>query len=53
MLKMSEIMKELGLMGFHPPKATPSSEAAHAALLFTQVAWNRALGLICSPTRNF
>lgn len=42
--KMSAIMKELALMGFRDPQAIPSSEAAHAALLFAQVAWNRALG---------
>jgi hypothetical protein len=41
---MSEIMKELALMGFRDPQAVPSSEAAHAALLFAQVAWTRALG---------
>ena len=42
--KLSGIMKELALMSFHNPHAVPSSEAAHAALLFAQVAWNRALG---------
>jgi len=42
--KMSEIMKELALLGFRNPQAVPSSEAAHAALLFAQLAWNRALG---------
>jgi len=42
--KMSEIMKELALMCLRDPQAIPSSEAAHAALLFAQVAWNRALG---------
>ena len=42
--KMSEIMKELALMSFRNPQAIPSAEAAHAALLFAQVAWNRTLG---------
>ena len=42
--KMSEIMKELALTSFRAPQAVPSSGAAHAALLFAQVAWNRALG---------
>ena len=42
--KMSEIMKELALMSFRNPQAIPSSEAAHAALLLAQVAWNRTLG---------
>ena len=42
--KMSEIMKELAQIGLRDPLAIPSSEAAHAALLFAQVAWNRALG---------
>jgi len=40
---MSEIMKELALLSFRNRQAVPSSEAAHAALLFAQVAWNRAL----------
>jgi hypothetical protein len=43
--KMSEIMKELALRCFRNPEAVPSSEAAHAALLFAHVAWNRTLGL--------
>ena len=42
--KMSEIMKELALMCLRDPEAVPSPEAAHAALLFAQVAWNRTLG---------
>jgi hypothetical protein len=42
--KMSGIMKELALLSFRNPRAIPSSEAAHAALLFAQVAWNRTLG---------
>jgi hypothetical protein len=46
---MSEIMKELALLGFRDPQAVPSSEAAHAALLFAHVAWNRALGHDVAP----
>jgi hypothetical protein len=42
--KMSDIMIELALISFRNPKAIPSSEVAHAALLFAQVAWNRTLG---------
>jgi hypothetical protein len=42
--KMSEIMKELALLSFRHPENVPSSEAAHAALLFAQVAWNRTVG---------
>ena len=41
--KMSEIMKEIALISFKNPKVPPSSEAAHASLLFAQVAWNRTL----------
>ena len=42
--KMSAIMKEIALVSFKNPKVFPSSEAAHASLLFAQVAWNRTLG---------
>jgi len=42
--KLSAIMLELAQSAFASPKATPSSEAAHAALLFAEVAWNRTLG---------
>lgn len=42
--KLSDIMKELALLSFKNPKVPPSSEAAHASLLFAQVAWNRTLG---------
>jgi hypothetical protein len=42
--KLSAIMMELAQTAFVKPNAIPSSEAAHAALLFAQVAWNRALG---------
>ena len=42
--KMSEIFKEMALTLFRNPKSIPSTEAAYAALLFTHVAWNRAVG---------
>jgi len=42
--KMSEIMKELAFTCLRFPEAMPSPEAAHAALLFAHIAWNRALG---------
>ena len=42
--KMSEIVKEMSLTLFKNLSADPSSEAAHAALLLSHVAWNRSLG---------
>jgi len=42
--KLSELLKELALSSLRDPAAPPSSEAAHAALLFANVGWNRALG---------
>ena len=42
--KMSEIFKEMAMIILKDPKAIPSSEAAHACLLFSHVAWNRAVG---------
>jgi hypothetical protein len=42
--KLSAIMLEFAQSAFIDPHAIPSSEAAHAALLFAQVAWNRTLG---------
>jgi len=41
---MSEIFKEMALIVMKDPKSTPSSEAAHTALLLAHVAWNRAIG---------
>jgi len=37
-------MLEIAQTAFINPKAIPSSESAHAALLFAQAAWNRTLG---------
>jgi hypothetical protein len=42
--KLSTIIWEIARMGFRNPQAVPSSEAAHAVLLFAHVAWNRTLG---------
>jgi len=39
---LSAIIKEMSLAVFSQPEAVPSCEAAHAALLFVHVAWNRA-----------
>jgi hypothetical protein len=45
---LSAIIKEMSLTIFNQPDAVPSSEAAHAALLFAHVAWNRS-GVIGTP----
>jgi len=42
--KMSAVMLELAQSAFISPKTPPTSEAAHAALLFAQIAWNLTLG---------
>lgn len=42
MRKMSDIMKEMAMTLLINPDF-PSSEAAHVALLFSSVAWNRAI----------
>jgi len=41
--KMSEIILEMAIMLLKDP-VNPSSEAAHAALLFAHAAWNKANG---------
>ena len=43
--KMSEIMKEMSEVLLRNPHNTPSSEAAHVALFFANVAWNESVGL--------
>ena len=43
--KMSEIMKEMSELLMRNPAATPTTEAAHMALMFANIAWNEALGL--------
>ncbi len=43
--KLSEILKEMAEMLLRNPGGAPSSEAAHVALLFANVAWNESVGL--------
>ncbi len=43
--KMSEIMKEMSEHLLRNPGGVPSSEAAHVALFFANVAWNESVGL--------
>jgi hypothetical protein len=43
--KMSEIMKEMSEILLRQPSKVPSSEAAHVALFFANVAWNESVGL--------
>ncbi len=38
--KMSEIMKEMSELLLRDPRKVPSSEAAHVALFFANLAWN-------------
>ena len=42
--KLSKLMKEMAQRVLKDPSAIPSSEAVHASLLLSHVAWNRALG---------
>jgi len=43
--KMSEIMKEMSERLLRNPDGVPSSEAAHVALMFANIAWNESVGL--------
>jgi len=43
--KMSEIMKEMAERLLRHPSEVPSSEAAHVALMFANIAWNECVGL--------
>ncbi len=43
--KMSEIMKEMGQTLLRDPNGEPSSEVAHAALMFANIAWNECVGM--------
>jgi hypothetical protein len=43
--KLSEIMKEMSETLLRDPGGVPSSEAAHVALFFANVAWNESVGL--------
>src|SRR6267378_276982 len=42
--KLSEVIKRIAENMLSKPSRLPSSEAAHAALLFAHAGWNRALG---------
>jgi len=42
---MSEIMKEMSELLLRNPGNMPSSEAAHVALFFANVAWNESVGI--------
>jgi len=42
---MSEIMKEMSEQLLRHPAGRPSSEAAHIALMFANIAWNHTVGL--------
>ena len=44
--KLSEIIKEMAERLMRSPRRIPSSEAAHVALLFANVAWNESVGLV-------
>ena len=43
--KLSEIMKKMAETLLRNPSAEPSSEAAHVALMFANVAWNECVGM--------
>jgi len=43
--KMSEMMKEMSERLLQHPDAAHSSEAAHVALMFANIAWNKTVGL--------
>jgi hypothetical protein len=44
--KMSEIMKDMSERLLRNPGGVPSSEAAHVALMFANIAWNETVGLV-------
>jgi hypothetical protein len=43
--RLSEILKEMSETLLRNPGGVPSSEAAHVALFFANVAWNESVGL--------
>ncbi len=43
--KMSEIMNQMSELLLRDPDAAYSSEAAHVALMFANIAWNETVGL--------
>src|SRR5437868_13026083 len=44
--KLSEILKEMSEVLLRNPGGVPSSEAAHVALFFANVAWNECVGIV-------
>ena len=50
--KMSDIMKEMSERLLHRPNDAHSSEAAHVALMFANIAWNKSVGL-GQPTESY
>jgi hypothetical protein len=44
MQKLSAVVKDMAMTLLKSPDSVPSGEAAHAALLFVHVAWNKSLG---------
>ena len=44
--KMSEVMKEMSERLLRNPGGVPTSEAAHVALMFANIAWNETVGLV-------
>ncbi len=44
--KLSEILKEMSELLLRNPKAIPTSEAAHLALMFANIAWNETVGMV-------
>lgn len=43
--KLSEIMKDMAQLLLRKPENVPSSEAAHVALMFANIAWNESVGM--------
>jgi len=43
--KLSEILKKFAQTLLRDPDAEPSSEAAHVALMFANIAWNECVGM--------
>jgi hypothetical protein len=43
--KMSEILKEMSEQLLRHPGSVPSSEAAHVALMFANIAWDETVGI--------
>ena len=46
--KLSAIMKDMSEQLLRNPAVAPSSDAAHMALMFANIAWNETVGLVRS-----